>query len=67
MRSVIAANAIGFLALLGFAGAASASATIDLIWENSGTDTTSSVGHSHKKEKRNEAMDHRLGSIVFGE
>ncbi len=47
MRSVIAANVIGFLALLGFAGAASASATIDLIWENSGTDTTSSVASSN--------------------
>jgi hypothetical protein len=42
MRStVFAAAASSVAALVGFAGAANASATIDLIWADSGTDTTS--------------------------
>jgi len=36
----------GLVALAGFAGSASASATIDLIWVVSGTDTTSNVATS---------------------
>ena len=47
MRStVFAAAASSVAALVGFAGAANASATIDLIWAVSGTDTTSILGTS---------------------
>ena len=44
MRStVFAAAASSVAALVGFAGAANASATIDLIWADTGTDTISNV------------------------
>ena len=41
MRKFIVGLVGGLVALAGFAGSASASATIDLIWANSGTSTTS--------------------------
>ncbi len=41
MRKFLVGMAGGLIALAGFAGAASASATIDLIWAASGTNTTS--------------------------
>ncbi len=44
--TVFAAAASSVAALVGFAGAANASATIDLIWAVSGTDTTSILGTS---------------------
>ena len=43
MRALIIGLAIGLVTLAGFAGSASASATIDLIWATSGTNTTSNV------------------------
>ena len=43
MRAFIVGLISGLVALAGFAGSASASATIDLIWATSGTDTTSNV------------------------
>jgi len=41
MQKFIVGLVGGLVALAGFAGSSSASATIDLIWANSGTDTTS--------------------------
>jgi hypothetical protein len=41
MRAFIVGLASSLVALAGFAGSASASATIDLLWVGSGTDTTS--------------------------
>jgi hypothetical protein len=38
--------ASGLIALVGLAGTANASATVDLIWQNSGTDTTSGLAIS---------------------
>ncbi len=47
MRSTVFAAAAGsVVALVGFAGAANASATIDLIWADTGTDTISNVNTS---------------------
>ena len=47
MRSTVFAAAVGsVVALVGFAGAANASATIDLIWAGSGTATTSILATS---------------------
>ena len=43
MRTFLVGLVSGLVALAGFAGSASASATIDLIWQISGTDTTSNV------------------------
>ena len=43
MRGLIIGFVIGLVTLAGFAGSASASATVDLIWAASGTDTTSNV------------------------
>ena len=43
MRAFLVGLITGLIALAGFAGSASASATIDLIWQISGTNTTSSV------------------------
>ena len=43
MRAFLVGLIGGLVALAGFAGSASASATIDLIWQVSGTDTTSGV------------------------
>jgi len=43
MRAFLVGLVSGLIALAGFAGSASASATIDLIWQVSGTDTTSNV------------------------
>jgi len=43
MRKFIAVALGSVVALVGFAGAASASATVDLIWRESGTDTVESV------------------------
>jgi hypothetical protein len=43
MRAFLVGLVSGLIALAGFAGSASASATIDLIWQNSGTATTSNV------------------------
>jgi hypothetical protein len=43
MRKFTVGLVSGLVALAGFAGSASASATIDLIWVVSGTDTTSNV------------------------
>jgi hypothetical protein len=43
MRAFLVGLVSGLVALAGFAGSASASATIDLIWQISGTDTTSNV------------------------
>jgi hypothetical protein len=43
MRAFLVGLISGLVALAGFAGSASASATIDLIWVGSGTNTTSSV------------------------
>ncbi len=43
MRGLIIGLVIGLVTLAGFAGSASASATVDLIWVTSGTDTTSNV------------------------
>ena len=44
--TVFAAAASSVVALVGFAGAANASATIDLIWADTGTDTISGVNTS---------------------
>ena len=44
--SVFAATASSVAALVGLAGAANASATIDLIWADSGTDTITNVNTS---------------------
>ncbi len=46
MRSTVFAAVGSAVALVGFAGAANASATIDLIWATSGRDTTSNVNVS---------------------
>ncbi len=46
MRSTVFAAVGSAVALVGFAGAASASATIDLIWADTGTDTISGVNTS---------------------
>ena len=43
MRAFLVGLVSGLVALAGFAGSASASATIDLIWQTSGTATTSNV------------------------
>ena len=43
MRAFLVGLVSGLVALAGFAGSASASATIDLIWQVSGTATTSNV------------------------
>jgi hypothetical protein len=43
MRAFLVGLVSGLIALAGFAGSASASATIDLIWQTSGTATTSNV------------------------
>ncbi len=44
--TVFAAAASSVVALVGFAGAANASATIDLIWADTGTDTITNVNSS---------------------
>jgi len=46
MRKFFAAAVASAVALVGFAGIASASATIDLIWAGTGTDTTDTVADS---------------------
>ena len=46
MRSTVFAAVGSVAALVGFAGAANASATIDLIWADTGTDTISNVNTS---------------------
>jgi len=46
MRTVFVGIASGLIALVGLAGTANASATVDLIWQNSGTDTTSGLAIS---------------------
>ena len=46
MRAFLVALVSGFVALAGFASSANASATIDLIWATTGTDTISSVATS---------------------
>lgn len=43
MRNIFAAAVGSVVALVGFAGAANASATIDLIWASTGTDTISGL------------------------
>jgi len=43
MRKFFVAAVVSAVALVGFAGAAGASATIDLIWNSTGTDTISDV------------------------
>jgi hypothetical protein len=46
MRAFIVGLVSGFVALAGFAGSASASATVDLIWQSTGTSTISGVAVS---------------------
>jgi len=46
MRTSLVGMVGGLIALVGLAGTASASATIALIWQNSGTDTTSGLAVS---------------------
>jgi hypothetical protein len=46
MRKFFVGSFCGLIALVGFAGTSSASATIDLIWANSGTSTTSIAASS---------------------
>ena len=46
MRTVLVGMVGGLIALVGLAGTANASATIDLIWQGSGTDTISGLAIS---------------------
>ena len=46
MRKLIAAAAGSVVALVGFAGMAHSSATIDLIWQSTGSDTIADVNTS---------------------
>jgi hypothetical protein len=46
MRNLLIGAVTGLVAMIGFAGTASASATVDLIWAGSGTATTSSASES---------------------